>query len=344
MLNLILIFFAGGGLKDPTGKKSKAPKGDVIDMIKQNGYKIVNTKKDFMALAPDDGKVVAWNANLPDGKAMPYSVDMTEDDLTLPEITEKAVEMLDNPKGFFLMVESGKIDWACHANDATASLLDLIAFDDAVKIALDFYKQHPEETLIIVTGDHETGGLTLGFAGTKYASHFAVLGNQKQSFQKFTDIDLEKFKAKKGDFADMKKIITEKFGLKFSGDPKKDPTVLKDFEIAELEQAFKRSMGEEPEAGKGTTYGNFANKGFSYLLYGSYDPLSVTLTHLVAQKAGLGWTTYKHTGIPVNTSAVGVGAEQFSGSYDNTTIPHKINNVMKGGELLEIKFKEVAMK
>lgn len=335
-------FFAGGGLKDPTGKKSKAPRGDALEMIKNHGYRIVDNKNDFMALTPQDGKIIAINANLPDGKAMPYSIDMTADDITLPEMTAKAIEMLDNPNGFFIMLESGKIDWACHANDATASLLDLLAFDDAVKVALDFYTKHPEETLIIVTGDHETGGMTLGFAGTKYASYFDVLGKQQQSFQKFTDVDLEKFKAEKGSFADMKKMITAKFGLKFSGDPEKDPAVLKDFEIAEIRQAFARSMGEKPEAGNSSAYGDFDNKDFSYLIYGGYDPLSVTLTHLVAQKAGMSWTTYQHTGIPVNTSAAGIGAEQFSGSYDNTDIARKVNLIMGGEELAEIK--SVAMK
>ncbi len=63
------------------------------------------------------------------------------------------------------MVEGGKIDWACHANDATASILNTISFDESVQKALAFYKKHPKDTLIVVTGDHECGGLTLGFAG-----------------------------------------------------------------------------------------------------------------------------------------------------------------------------------
>lgn len=57
-------------------------------------------------------------------------------------------------------------------------------------------------------------------------------------------------------------------------------------------------------------------------------PWAVTLTHILDQKAGMGWTSYKHTGVPVSTSAIGVGAKQFNGSYDNTDIATKIMESM----------------
>ncbi|CCH47397.1 alkaline phosphatase [Pseudodesulfovibrio piezophilus] len=310
-------YFAGGGLKDPTGKKSESPLGDALSRAKHNGYTIVRNKADFKSLTPADGKVLAWNEWLQDGQALPYVMDMTDADITLPEFTAKGIELLDNETGFFMMVEGGKIDWACHANDATASILNTIAFDNAVSQAVDFYDRHPDETLIVVTGDHECGGLTLGFAGTKYGSYFQILGNQKVSFQKFTDEILVAFKEKGGSFDDMKSLVTKEFGLKFAGDPKVDPTVLEGFQIDELKMAFNRSMSDSPKA-----------KGAEYLLYGEYDPLAVTLTHVLNQKAGLGWTSYKHTGVPVSTSALGVGSELFNGSYDNTDIAKKIMIVM----------------
>ncbi|WP_319583375.1 alkaline phosphatase [uncultured Pseudodesulfovibrio sp.] len=305
-------FFAGGGLKDPQGKKSKAPMGDALEKAKANGYKVITDKKDFMALKPGDGKVIAWNAWLQDGKALPYVMDMTDKDITLPEFTGKAIEMLDNDKGFFLMVEGGKIDWACHANDAAASIDNTVSFDKAVQKAMAFYEKHPDETLIVVTGDHECGGLTLGFAGTKYGSNYEILSHQKVSFQKFTDETLADFKKKGGDFNAMKSIITADFGLKFEGDAKTDPMVLADYQLADIEQAFNRSMAGEKV------------KGGDYLLYGDYDPLSVTLTHVLNQKAGLGWTSYKHTGVPVSTSAIGVNSQAFNGSYDNKDVATKI--------------------
>jgi len=311
-------FFAGGGLKDPEGKKSKAPLGNALEMARANGYKVVDNKNDFMAIKPGDGKILAWNAWLQDGKALPYAMDMTDKDITLPEFTAKAIEMLDNDTGFFLMVEGGKIDWACHANDATASILNTVAFDESVQKALEFYEKHPNDTIIVVTGDHECGGLTLGFAGTKYGTHYEILSSQKVSFQKFTDEILEDFKKKGGSFNDMKKIITRNFGLRFSGDTKKDALVLADYQIRELEAAFARSMSASGEKAKGP----------EYVLYGDYDPLAVTITHVLNQKAGLGWTSYKHTGVPVSTSAIGVGAASFNGSYDNIDIATKLMSIM----------------
>jgi alkaline phosphatase len=312
-------FFAGGGLKDPMNKKNNSRnfQGNALDVIKANGYKVVTDKTEFMQLKPGDGKILAWNAWLQDGKALPYVMDMTENDITLPEFTEKAIEMLDNPNGFFLMVEGGKIDWACHANDAAASIHNTLSFDKSIEKAVMFALRHPDETLIVVTGDHECGGLTLGFAGTRYKSHFDILGYQNVSFQKFTDEIVNKSQNKS--FSRMKRLITQHFGLKFSGNPSEDLMVLEDFQVEQIKGAYERSIKGEKEGSRNSE---------TYLLYGGYDPLSVTLTHILNQKAGLGWTSYKHTGVPVSTSAMGVGCEMFNGYYDNTDIAKKIMSVM----------------
>ncbi len=313
-------FFGGGGMKDPAGLKSKNPQGDAISAAMENGYRIVNNRKAFLGLKKGEGRIIAWNKWLQNDKALPYALDMTPEDITLAEFASKAIEILDNPKGFFLMVEGGKIDWACHANDAASVITNNLAFDRAVKVGLDFYNRHKNETLIVVTGDHECGGFSLGFAGTKYASHFDVLHNQKVSFQKFKDDIMMKFKAGKDrTFQNMKPIITENFGLKFEGDVKSDHMILRDHEINEIMEAFKRSMNPGEKKSKDPQL---------YLLYGDFDPLSITLTHIMGRKAGLGWTSYKHTGVPVNTSAIGKGSEIFNGFYDNTNIAHKILSVM----------------
>ena len=315
-------FFGGGGVKDPTGKKSKKPLGDALQKLEKAGYKIVTKKDDFMALKPGSGKVYAYNAWLQDGKAMPYAMDRRKEDISLADFTGKAIELLNNKKGFFLMVEGGKIDWACHANDATASIKDTLAFDDAVAKAVAFYKKHPKETLILVTGDHECGGLTLGYAGTKYKSYFDILGKQTVSFQKFSDEVLKKYKKEKGakaGFGQIKPLITEYFGLKFEGDAKKDQLVLLPYQVKMLENAYKESMAGKMEKSKNPE---------TALLYGGYEPLAVAITHLLNNKAGLGWTSYKHTGVPVATSAMGVGAKSFNGYYDNTDVAKKVMAVM----------------
>jgi alkaline phosphatase len=64
------------------------------------------------------------------------------------------------------------------------------------------------------------------------------------------------------------------------------------------------------------------------VLYGGYDPLTVTLTHIMAEKAGIGWTTYSHTGEPVPVFAMGAGAELFDGYYDNTDLYTKMKQAL----------------
>ncbi|MCM0756812.1 alkaline phosphatase [Desulfovibrio aminophilus] len=315
-------YFAGGGFLDPEGKKSKAPQGNVVEAVKKAGYTVVDDRAGFEALGPKSGKVVAMNKRLPDEEAMPYAIDTKNPDVTLAEFTAKGIRLLDNSKGFFMMVEGGKIDWSCHANDAATTLADMMAFNAAIAEARTFAEAHPKDTLIVVTGDHETGGLTVGFAGTKYANYFTVLDGQKTSFQAFRDEVLAPLTASCGSkcrFEDVQPLITQHFGLKFAGDPKTDRLVLKDYEVAQLREAFQRTLAGEKEASKDEQ---------GYLLYGGYDPLTVTVTHLLNQKAGLGWTTYSHTGVPVATAAQGPGGKLFAGYYDNTDIFKKLAAAM----------------
>lgn len=95
---------------------------------------------------------------------------------------------------------------------------------------------------------------------------------------------------------------------------------LTEAEIESLERAFMRSIGGEIER---------AALEDVYLLYGGYEPLTVELTHIVNGKAGISRTSYSHTGMPVSTFAIGVGAEMFDGYYDNTEIYTKIANAMR---------------
>lgn len=314
-------FFGGGDMRDPDGASAKKkdpsyqPLGDAVALAKEKGYKLITDKKEFMALKPSDGKVIAWNDWRQDAGALPYQIDTRGEDINIAEFTGKAIEMVDNPKGFFMMVEGGKIDWACHANDAASAIKDTQIFDEAVQKAVDFAKKHPNDTLILVAGDHECGGLTLGYAGTKYDTDFEVLGSQKISFQKFDD---ETFKDFSGDFDAAKALITENFGLKFEGDPKKDVMVLSEYQIKQLQDAFEATKLDKKELKKEETYA----------LYGGYNPLGVAVTHILNQKAGLSWTSFSHTGVPISVSAMGPGSEKFTGAYHLADIALKTMEVM----------------
>lgn len=335
-------YFGGGGFKDPAGKKSKAEgdKPNALEVIKAAGYALPESRQAILDVHPGT-KVVAINPELDGDKALPYALDGGKNGLTLAEFTAKGIELLDNPRGFFLMVEGGKIDWACHANDAAASIMDTLAFDAAVAQAVKFAQQHPGETLIVVTGDHECGGLTLGFAGTRYGNYYEYLKHQKTSFEEFTSA-LKEYKkthdAASAKFEDVVPMIKAGFGLivpteadsaamKSAPRPDKKDTspanpygmYLKPFELDAVKAAFVRSMRGEKEK---------ASDEMDYRAYGGYEPLSVTLTHILDNKAGLGWTSYSHTGVPVVTSASGPGATMFAGYYDNTDLARRLMKLL----------------
>jgi alkaline phosphatase len=317
-------YFAGGALKEPTGNNKDKP--DAYKAIENGGYKIVKTKEEILNLNKSSGKTYAISPALQDSKSMPYKIDAKEGDLTLADFVKKGIDVLDNEKGFFLMTESGKIDWACHANDAKSAMGEVYALEDAVQVALDFAKEHKDETLIITTGDHETGGMSIGYAATGYDTAFNILDNQKKSYVEFDKL-ISKMKEENKDlqFDNVMPVITENFGLiapnsEASKNESKKALVLTDGEYKKLQNAFAESMKPKETVTKNED---------TAVLYGTYDPLSVTITHIINNKAGIGWTTYSHTGTPAAVYATGAGAEDFEGSYDNTDIFKKLVEVTK---------------
>lgn len=324
-------YFAGGGLKKITG--AEGDKKDLYELASEAGYKVVKTQAEAEALTAEDGKTIVIDETLADDDAMSYDMDLEEGEWGLADYVEKGIEVLDNENGFFMMCEGGKIDWACHANDAAATITDTIAMDEAVGKAVEFYNEHPDETLILVTGDHETGGLTIGFAGTDYDTFLSNISNQKISYAKFDSDYVAGYKENKTDFDTVMADVTELFGLQApvseeektnQADSKdehpesedKGSLVLTEYEYDKLKAAYEETMsrtGEEEEFGQE-----------EYVLYGSYEPLTVTITHILNNKSGINFGSYAHTGLPVEVFAMGVGQEQFDGYYDNTDIFHKV--------------------
>ncbi len=306
-------YFGGGTVNRATG--SEGDQESAYDIIEAAGYTIADTKDDILALGSSSGKVYAVTPVTQDSGAMQYAMDAESADLKFADFIQSGINVLDNENGFFIMAESGKIDWACHANDAKAAIEEVIDFADGVQVAVDFANAHPDETLILITGDHETGGLTIGFAATGYSTAFDILASQKISYVEFNNI-VGAMVEENPDLTldDVMPVIAENFGLILPSDPaaaEDNPLALTDYEYAKLEAAFEQSMTPREERTMDEEYG---------LLYGGYDPLAVTITHIINNKAGIGWTSYSHTGTPVPVYALGAGSELFGGSYDNTGV------------------------
>ncbi|MFI3292760.1 MAG: alkaline phosphatase [Rikenellaceae bacterium] len=333
-------YFAGGSPRwDKRASEEGTDKATAYASFKSKaeeaGFKFATTRAEFDAVGRG-GEVtpiiatldmLANEQNTTDGSAMPYTIDLAsysdDNKISLAQFTQKGIDLLDNKKGFFMMVEGGKIDWACHANDAATVTYEVVAFDEAIGVAMEFAVKHPRETLIVVTGDHDCGGLTIGFAGTGYDSAFDVLAKSRNSYFSFTAKVHEKI-SQGAKFEELLVLACAEFG--FTDDVKdgSDGVItttseLSDYEVSILREAYKKSAKKS----------EFNDTDKYRKSYSGYDPFTTTCTHILNNKAGVDFTSYSHTGVPVMVFAHGINEELFSGYYDNTDIAKRI--MLAGG-------------
>ena len=298
-------FYAGSDFTIPTDPEY--PNGPTLyEEANAKGFTISRGYADYQKRAANAKKMIllqSEEASKADRYSIPYALDRKDGDLTLTDITRAGIDFLmkkqGEKNGFFMMIEGGKIDWACHANDL-AFIPELIDMDNAVKVAYDFYKQHPDETLIIVTADHETGGIVLSRG--LYEINLAAVGNQRITIEKLGK-ELHKMHDVKGDkllWDDVKTFLAENFGFW-------DKISLTDEQTQRLVSSFKKIMD-------GTSKDQRT-------LYQNDDELAVTVRNIMSECAQVGWHVTSHSNGYVPCFAIGVGAEQIHGRIDNTEIP-----------------------
>ena len=298
-------FYAGSDFTIPTDPEY--PNGPTLyEEANAKGFTISRGYADYQKRAANAKKMIllqSEEASKADRYSIPYALDRKDGDLTLTDITRAGIDFLmkkqGEKNGFFMMIEGGKIDWACHANDL-AFIPELIDMDNAVKVAYDFYKQHPDETLIIVTADHETGGIVLSRG--LYEINLAAVGNQRITIEKLGK-ELHKMHDVKGDkllWDDVKTFLAENFGFW-------DKISLTDEQTQRLESSFKKIMD-------GTSKDQRT-------LYQNDDELAVTVRSIMSECAQVGWHVTSHSNGYVPCFAIGVGAEQIHGRIDNTELP-----------------------
>ncbi|WP_319759764.1 alkaline phosphatase [Maridesulfovibrio sp.] len=327
-------FFAGGGYRyfvaknNAQGLKSKRKDDvDVVKMFADQGYKTFvgdSTRDAFRAYKPKKGEKVFAALTY---SHLPYEVERRNSKLTvnklpsLSELTGKAVESLSaQEKPFFLMVEGGRIDHAAHAHDAASTILDTLAMDEAVKIAYDFYKKHPEETLIVTAADHETGGVGLGISMDskgyflKLKSLENVRVSAEDNLNKYYNKLAQKVSDLKTRHASFIAYVEKEWGLT-------DRTESENKVLADAMDVQDKNQNLPEE--KKVSYGY------------SYTPTMVAVTDLVSQRARISWTSFVHTGTFIPATSIGVGSEKFNGFIDNTDIPNRI------AEIMEVKLSDI---
>lgn len=271
----------------------------------------INLTLDVEEAANAVGQRVALVANDKENKHVPYVIDRKGGEFTLLDSSRAAIKYLTNnaKDGFFLMIEGGKLDYAAHEQDAVTTFLEVNEFAAAVGLALEFAKQHPDETLIVVTSDHETGGMALGW--DHYEIRMEKFMAQKASAIEMTKI-VQKMRAEgKRDWNDYKQALSDNFGL-WSLVPvsKEDEAILKkDFYDIFLK------------------YGPMVDG-----LYNKSEFLVYDAIRMLNKAASIDWTSLYHTGMYTPIYAKGAGEKAFLECRDQTDIPKTIASLM-GGEL-----------
>ena len=298
-------FFGGAGFHHPQGKHDDKPV-NLYRLAEQNGYTIAHGYLEAQHLMTNDQRQTTKmilvqkddDQGAKHGESLRYSIDQEEGDLTLEQIVSTAIPFLDQRYDrFFMMVEGGMIDYACHGDDAATAFGEVWDMDAAMRVAYDFYLAHPDETLIVVTADHETGGLALG--NSDYTLHLDLLRNQKCSAWAVSDHIAQVFEDnKKPSWNQVKDVLRADLGFW-------DEVEVTADEERELKTLFKASCKKRANV---------------KTLYKSLEQLGDAGIALLNSKAHLGWTTRGHSAHAVPIFAIGAGAERFSGWHDNTEI------------------------
>lgn len=294
-----------GGGKDQFLPKSasgsrRPDEQNMITAFEKKGYRAVGNKSELEALSR--GKVLGL-FSLRD-----MSMELDRDKASEPSVydmTRAAIRVLhdQNPNGFFAFIESENIDTAGHLSDIASVIHDYREFDRAVGLAYEFYRKYPRETLIIVTSDHETGGLGFTLAlkdltSTKGENQLVGTGEDLKKIQSI-------------------RISLQKASQMLGRNPTPDA-------VDKLMNEYFRGFTLAPEFREAIV----KRQPVSRTLFS--DPTAQALGAMIANNTQAYWQTSAHTNQPVLVAALGVGAERFKGYYDNAEFGNTLKKLMEG--------------
>lgn len=294
------------GPQDP--KYSPVTTAELAERIRKSGILLTLNAEEAGNVK---GQRVALVANDKANKHVPYVIDRKGGELTLLDCSKAAIKYLTNnsPEGFFLMVEGGKLDYAAHEQDAVTTFHEVNEFAKCIDLAIAFAKQHPDETLIVVTSDHETGGMSLGW--DHYEIRMNVLMEQKASAIEVTKIIQQMRDAGKTNWNDYKQVLTDSFGL---------------WSVVPVSKADEALL-------KHDFYNIFMKRGpMVDGLYNKSEFIVYDAIRILNKAASIDWTSLYHTGMYTPLFVNGEGEELFLDCRDQTDIPKTIASLM-GGQL-----------
>ena len=296
-------FFAGCDFHKPNTKEGEP---SLREQAQAAGYTILTGGyKEYMKKGRKADKLIMLQSDEQNQKLdsdhLPYALDQDKNDLTLEQIVRAGINFLSSKQtdGFFFQIEGGMIDYACHRNDIGNAINEVLDMDKAVKVAYEFYQQHPDETIIVITADHETGGLVMGTG--PYELHTDILKYQRKSIDELTWILQQQYKKapKKFTWEAVQKQLKELMGFGAGIE-------LKDKEAERLQERWAKI--EKAIADNEEKVGD------------RIKDLCQTVKHILSEKAMISWASGGHSNGYVPVYAIGPGTEVFQGRIDNIEI------------------------
>lgn len=266
----------------PESEKGRRKDGkNLLNEARKNGYIVVETAEEMKKA---QGEKILGLFNMGN---MLFEIDRKgSKEPSLAEMTAKALEVLSKKEqGFFIMVEGGRIDHAAHYYDIGAVISDVLAFDEAIKVVYDFQKANPD-TLLIITADHETGGL--------------VVLPYTPTSKEYEGINLEAISKIKGSYLRRDKELGD------NPSSEKIKEVMKKYYDIDLTEEQVRVIRENPlKQLDSRHFSKYGNAGIAFVL---------RLHHRI------GWATDSHTATPLFLWGIGPGAEKIKGWRHNTEL------------------------
>lgn len=298
-----LKFLAGSMLR---GAKRGGRYTGLYERIAENGMTLVRGAENLPGVNAE--RIILLNTDTI-SQNIGYTIDGPTGN-TLDQYFDAALAHMQrvSPDRFFMMVEGGNIDWAAHDDDAATVIREVLAYDRVLRKAYDFYLAHPDETLIIVTADHETGGMSVGQRSVGYNNYPHYVDRQNKSKALFSEESWKIINSPDSiTWEDMTAKLRRHLGF-FS------PTELNADQLRRLQDSFRRTFIEK--RGESTSG-----------LYSKHPEFVEVAYTIQNELAGYGFTTPNHSGNPVPLYSIGVGSELFSRPLDNTQIPQIIRSL-----------------
>ena len=301
-------FFAGADFHRPYTKEGEP---SLHEQAQAAGYTIVKGYKEYERKGRKADKLILLQSDYQNEKLesdhIPYALDQDRNDLTLEQIVRAGINYLTNKNknGFFFQIEGGMIDYACHRNDIGNAINEVLDLDKAVKVAYEFYQQHPDETIIVISADHETGGLVMGKG--PYELHTELLKYQRKSIDELKWILNEQYKRAPQRFSwkAVEKVLRSEMGfgagITLTDDQNK--------RLARRWEAIEKSIcdGYDTDEKKTKTAERISD-------------LCETTKHILSEQALISWASGGHSNGYVPVYAIGPGTEVFQGRIDNIEI------------------------